>query len=119
MKIERGDSILFGEAWCKENNRQDLMGKTVKLTPQYFDEDNGLYAYESECPGICMDEEGDEAESIYHLFGNKFEGFMDCQLIKGTEEDKFEYGQVLRQKLEEEERRWKDWADEFSESLCS
>lgn len=94
MNIERGDSIKFGKRWCKEHNTKDLIGKIIKLTPQYFEEDNGLYVYYSECPGI-FDEENGEAESIYHLFGNDLEDFMDCKLIKGVEKDKEDYQKLI------------------------
>lgn len=48
-----------------------------------------------------MDEDEDEMpDSIYHLFGNEFEGFLDCTLIKGTEVDYEAY----RQKCESEGR---------------
>ena len=56
------------------------------LTPQSFEYDNGLYTEDQVCPGIYNEAEG-EPESIYHLFGNHFESFYDCQLIPATEED--------------------------------
>lgn len=105
MNIERGDSILFGEQWCKKHGSEDLKGKTVKLTPQYFEEDNGLYTYDSECPGIYDAEEG-EAHSIYHLFGNEFENFMDCALIKGTEEDKKDYQKIIQDEQDRMDQFW-------------
>ena len=108
MNIERGDSIKFGEQYCKEYSREDLVGKTVKLTPQYFEDDNGLYSYTTECPGI-YDEENEEAESIYHLFGNHFENFMDCKLIKGTDTDKEQYEKIIRNQRDVEAKSWEQF----------
>lgn len=110
MNIERGDSIKFGEQWCKVNGSESLIGKTIKLTPQYFEEDNGLYTYETECPGI-YDEVNDEANSIYHLFGNNFENFMDCELIKGNEEDKKAYQKFIQDQYDEENKYWINMAE--------
>lgn len=109
MIIERGDSVKFGEKWCREYKREELVNKVVKLTPQWFEEDNGLYTYSTECPGI-YNEEDEEADSIYHLFGNKFERFMDCELIKGTAEDVAEYQRIIQAKNDEEEKSWEDFA---------
>ena len=108
MNIERGDSIKFGEQYCKAYGREELMDNTVKLTPQYFEEDNGLFTYTSECPGI-YDEINEEADSIYHLFGNDFENFMDCVLIKGTAADKEEYEKIIKDQLAAEEKYWEDF----------
>lgn len=109
MNIERGDSVKFGQEWCIQYGREELVNQTVKLTPQYFEDDNGLYTFERECPGI-YDKENEEADSIYHLFGNNFEKFMDCELIKGTEEDKKAYQKIIQDKIEEEEKSWEEFA---------
>jgi hypothetical protein len=108
MNIERGDSIKFGEQWCKEHGSEDLIGKTIKLTPQYFEEDNGIYTYESECPGI-YDESDDEAHSIYHLFGNDLSNILDCELIKGTEEDKEAYQKIIQDEIDKENEYWANY----------
>ena len=111
MEINRGDSIIFGENYCKRWNLEYLIGKTIKLTPQYFDNDNGLYSYEEECPGI-YNEVDEEADSIYHLFGNDFEYFMDCKLIKGTEKDKEEYEKIIKDKEDKEMKSWQEFMEE-------
>jgi len=94
INFEIGDSIKFGENYCNEFGCEELKNKIIMMTPQYFEEDNGLYVYTSVCAGI-YDEYDEEAESIYHLFGNIFEYFMDCELIKGSENDKKEYNNLL------------------------
>ncbi|WP_144509884.1 hypothetical protein [Bacillus sp. FJAT-22090] len=109
MNIERSDSIRFGEQYCEEHHRSHLAGKTVKLTPQYFEEDNGLYCYEVEEPGIC-EPNSDEPDSIYHLFGNNFENFMDCSLIKGTEQDKAEYQKIIDDMRNDVGEYWEEFA---------
>ncbi|MGY3186469.1 hypothetical protein [Lysinibacillus sp. TE18511] len=109
MNIERGDSVKFGEKWCKEHGREDLLNQVIKFTPQWFEDDNGLYSYETECPGI-YNEECEEVDSIYHLFGNTFENFMDCELIKGTVEDKEEYEKIIQGKNDAEAKCWNEYA---------
>lgn len=98
MEIEGGDSITFGEKWCIEHYRENLKGKTIKLEPQYFECDNGLYVYETVCPGIPaeLNDYTNEADSIFHLFGNKFERFMDCILIKGNKADHDAYFKKIK-----------------------
>ena len=86
MNIKSGDKIKFGIVYCNKECRKDLLNKTIMLTPQSFEYDNGLYTEDQVCPGIYNEAEG-EPESIYHLFGNHFESFYDCQLIPATEED--------------------------------
>lgn len=112
LDIERGDSIIFGEKWCEKNDRPDLINCTVKLTPQWFETDNGLFTSNVECPGL-WDEEAKEADSIYHLFGNEFEDFMDCQLIKGSEEDKVEYQNIIQKQNDEIDKH----LEQVSESI--
>ena len=114
INFENGDSIKFGDQYCKEFRREELRGKTIMMTPQYFEDDNGLYVYTVECAGM-WDEENQEADSIYHLFGNDFEWFMDCKLIKGTEEDKQKYQSIIdehNERLEKEAEGWLEFAKE-------
>lgn len=108
MNIERGDSVVFGELWCLSNGRKDLINKTIKLTPEWFEDDNGLFSYYTECPGI-YDKVSEESESIYHLFGNDFEYFMDCKLIKGTIRDVEEYEKVIKDSRDAEAKQWEDF----------
>ncbi|KOS61518.1 hypothetical protein FJQ98_16205 [Lysinibacillus agricola] len=114
FKFECGDSIKFGEEYCKEFEREDLISKTIMMTPQYFEEDNGIYVYTSTYAGI-YDKENKEAHSIYHLFGNDFEYFMDCELVKGSNEDKKKYEEIINlhnKVLEDEAARWIEFTSE-------
>ncbi|MFY0516472.1 hypothetical protein ACOMCU_01385 [Lysinibacillus sp. UGB7] len=108
MNFERGDSVKFGEKWCEEHGRKELINQIVKFSPQWFEDDNGLYTYDVECPGI-YDEVNKEADSIYHLFGNNFEKFMDCELVKGTAIDKEEYQKIIQDKIEAEAKHWDEY----------
>lgn len=105
IHFERGDSIKFGKEWCAKNDSPHLIDKVVLMTPQYFEVDNGLYCHEVECPGMVVIE-GDEPDSIYNLFGNNFEHFMDCVLIKGTDEDKAFYQKIIDDQIKAEEEAW-------------
>lgn len=115
MEIEYGDSVKFGVEWCNKYGSKNLLNKTIMMTPQYFEEDNGLYSYESECPGI-WDEKSQEADSIYHLFGNHFEWFSDCQLIKGTQADKDYCQQLINNRNDEISKGYEEMAKGMLES---
>lgn len=110
MELKSGDKIKFGIVYCNKTGRSELLNKTIMLTPQSFDEDNGLYSYESECPGICID---DEPDSIYHLFGNDLEDFYDCELIPATEEDLKMLDEARRVEEETIAKYYSDMADFF------
>lgn len=55
-------------------------GDIIKLIEGYFEYDNGLYTEEQTSPSI-YDEETKDFDSIYHLFGNDFEYFYDCEIL--------------------------------------
>lgn len=116
MKINGGDSIKFGIKWCNHYGRKDLLNKTIKLTPQWFEEDNGLYSYDSCCPGI-WNEEDEEADSIYHLFGNNLELIMDCKIIKGNEKDKEDYYKIIEKINNAEAEEMERMANYFLENI--
>lgn len=46
----------------------------------HFEYDNGLYTEDQTAPS-WWDAEEEDFESIYHLFGNKLEDFMDCEVV--------------------------------------
>ncbi|WP_084242372.1 hypothetical protein [Planomicrobium okeanokoites] len=100
-----GDKIKFGEEFCERTFRPYLLNKTIMLTPQLFEEDNGLFTYTSECPGIFF-EEDDEPESIYHLFGNDLKSIYDCEVIPATDED---IAKIQKQQTEDENARNKEY----------
>lgn len=107
FKFENGDSVKFGEKWCEAHNSMHLNGKTIMMTPQWFDYDDDLGGGIDVCPGI-WEEGSEEADSIYHLFGNDFEDFMDCELIKGTEVDKATYKKIIKDAEDAASKVWND-----------
>ncbi|MBG9693195.1 hypothetical protein ABD91_20865 [Lysinibacillus sphaericus] len=38
MNFERGDSVKFGEKWCEEHGRKELINQIVKFSPQWFED---------------------------------------------------------------------------------
>lgn len=104
-KFEPGDSVKFGERWCKDHNSIHLIGKIVMMTPQWFEYDDDLGGGIDQCAGM-FEEGSEEPDSIYHLFGNDFEYFSDCELIKGSEEDKAAYNKIIKDAEEAEAKMW-------------
>ncbi len=78
MNLEIGTKIKIGDEYAMENGWGK--GETIELIEGSFDEYNGLYCYTSTAPAI-WNETQDEFDSIYHLFGNNLENFMDCEVL--------------------------------------
>jgi len=76
-----GASIRIGKKYASDSNFKE--GDIITLVEGYFDYDNGLYTETQTAPSIY---DGDEYDSIYHLFGNDLEGFMDCKVVRNTGE---------------------------------
>lgn len=112
MKFKEGDSVQFGREYCEYTGKEYLLGQTVMLRYQYFEYDNGLYTEDQSCLGI-YNEEDEEADSIYHLFGNKLDGFMDCKLIEASESD-LEFVRLDNERImREREKEAQDMIDYF------
>lgn len=77
-KLIIGAIVKIGEQYSKEHGFE--VGEKITLIKGYFDEYNGLYCYTSEAPSI-WEENQKEFSSIYHLFGNDFENFLDNQIL--------------------------------------
>jgi hypothetical protein len=97
--FEYGDSIKFGEAWCRKYECDYLKGKTIMMGPCWFfkndfNEEDYDKAFE-QCPGITLSH--GHTKSIYQLFGNNFDKLMDCEHIPGTESDKEMYQKILNE----------------------
>lgn len=78
LELNIGDKIKIGPKYAKEYNFNQT---EITLIKTVFEYDNGLYVVDQEAPGI-YNEESKEYDSIYHLFGNDIEDFMDCEVIK-------------------------------------
>lgn len=78
-KLVIGAKIKIGRKYAKEIGGLKS-GEVIELVQGYFDCENGLYCTTETAPSI-WNEEAKEFDSIYHLFGNNFENFMDCKIL--------------------------------------
>lgn len=87
--LKYGTKIKIGKDFAK-NHSYLKEGEIIELIEGWFENDNGLYCYDSKLPSIINreDEEWNENnpdevqyESIYHLFGNNIENFRDCKIL--------------------------------------
>ncbi len=73
-----GARIRVGKEYADEYGFEE--GQIFELVEGCFEHDNGLYISDVTAPSI-WDEYEDDFVSIYHLFGNNFEFFMDCEVL--------------------------------------
>jgi len=78
-KLIVGVKIRFGKKYAKEHYATE--GEIITLVDGDFEYDNGLYTENQDCPAI-WNESQKEFDSIYHLFGNDFENFLDCTIVE-------------------------------------
>lgn len=78
MELVVGTKIKIGKQYAEFHGVEPE--EIIELVEGYFDEDNGLYCYTSTAPAVWNEVE-QEFDSIYHLFGNDLENFMDCEII--------------------------------------
>jgi len=72
-----GAKIKIGKKYSKEHGFEEGQIITLELLPFEWQSDYGVgFEY---CPGLSKVIEND---SIYHLFGNDFEWWMDNEIIK-------------------------------------
>lgn len=74
-----GTKIKIGPKFAKHGGYYKG-GEVIELVEGFFECDNGLYSETQTAPSI-WDEQRKEFDSIYHLFGNDLEDFMDCKII--------------------------------------
>jgi hypothetical protein len=79
QKLPVGAQIRIGKNYVKEWGRFKE-GKIITLVQGYFEFDNGLYTETQTAPSIWNEKEKD-FDSIYHLFGNDLEYFIDCEVL--------------------------------------
>lgn len=77
-KLIVGARIKIGKKYAKDYGFNP--GEVITLIEGFFEHDNGLYTEGITCPSI-WDEDTKDFDSIYHLFGNDFEYFWDCEII--------------------------------------
>ena len=81
QKLPVGTKIKIGKQYAQKYGCGLLSaGRVITLIEGHFEYDNGLYCEDQICPSI-WDEESKEYDSIFHLFGNELEHFMDCKII--------------------------------------
>ena len=71
-----GAKIKIGRTCAQETGLK--AGEIIELEEVNFEFDNGLYTVWQSAPGIKREGEYD---SIFHLFGNDLEWFLDCKII--------------------------------------
>jgi len=76
--LQIGTKIRIGEKYAKTYGFEP--NEIIELIEGHFDEYNGLYCYASTAPAI-YNEHQKEYDSIFHLFGNDIENFMDCEIL--------------------------------------
>lgn len=52
----------------------------IELVEGHFEYDNGLYTQDETAPSY-WDKDRKDWESIYHLFGNDLDEFLDCKIL--------------------------------------
>lgn len=72
-----GAKIKIGKQYADKVGGLDK-GEIITLVEGHFEYDNGLYTEDQTAPAIWN---GDDFDSIYHLFGNNLEDFMDCEVV--------------------------------------
>jgi len=78
-KLIVGAKVKFGKEYAKFS--KSIEGEVIELIEGEFEYDNGLYTEIQTAPSI-WDARQKDFDSIYHLFGNNLENFLDCEIIK-------------------------------------
>ncbi len=80
LNLEVGTKIKIGEKYNASVYNTFKKDEVITLVKGEFDCDNGLYETIEEAPSI-WNEQQKEFDSIFHLFGNDLENFMDCEVV--------------------------------------
>lgn len=76
--LQIGTKIKIGKNYSLDHGFKE--GEIITLVGGEFECENGLYSYTDNCLAI-WNEDCKEFDSIYHLFGNSFENWMDNEII--------------------------------------
>lgn len=85
MELKVGMKIKIGVKYASDHNFKP--NEVIELIEGQFEHDNGLYTEIQHAPSIPSKYD-DEFDSIYHLFGNDLENFMDCEIVTPKPEEK-------------------------------
>lgn len=77
-QLKVGTKIKIGQQYAAQFGFKE--GQIIELVEGYFDYDNGLYTETQVSPSV-WDDERQEFDSIYHLFGNALEHWLDCEIV--------------------------------------
>jgi hypothetical protein len=75
-----GAKIKIGKGYSEHCYKSLKEGDIIELINGSFECENGLYSFIEDAPSI-WDEKQKDFDSIYHLFGNDLEYFMDCEIL--------------------------------------
>lgn len=78
-KLKVGDKIKIGKKSSEYCGLEE--DEIIELIEGEFEYDNGLYEEIQTAPSIWNEEDG-EFDSIFHLFGNDLDGFLDSKVLK-------------------------------------
>lgn len=79
-KLIVGTKIKIGKEYSKHCHNTLKEGQIIELINGSFECENGLYNFIEDAPSIWS-EYDEDFDSIYHLFGNDFEYFLDCTIV--------------------------------------
>lgn len=79
--LKVGSVIKIGKIYADQSRGRFKEGEEITLIEGYFEHDNGLYTETVTAPSIPVSGEYDDFDSIYHLFGNELDNFLDCEII--------------------------------------
>jgi hypothetical protein len=77
-KLKVGTKIRIGFKYSENHGFSE--GEIIILVEGEFENDNVLYTNVEYAPSVWDDYMG-EFESIYHLFGNDFDNWLDCTIV--------------------------------------
>ena len=78
-----GAKVTFGVEYAKWTGQEHKAGEIITLVDGEFEHDNGLYTESQFAPSVWC-ESASEYDSIYHMFGNNLDSFMDCEIIEDS-----------------------------------
>jgi hypothetical protein len=79
-KLVVGAKVKLGKNYCEHAGCIKDEGVVIELIEGHFEYDNGLYTEDQVAPAI-YNETSKDFDSIFHLFGNDFEYFLDCEIL--------------------------------------
>jgi|ERR1035437_7219878 hypothetical protein len=84
-KLVVGAKIKIGEQYSEMCGFKE--GQVIQLVEGHFEYDNGLYTEDQTAPSY-FNKEQNEFDSIFHLFGNDLEDFMDCEVAQSDADER-------------------------------